>query len=184
MRAKAGDTVRYADGVTALAKLVSPHPGGWHAEHCLGGILFISNFKQATTEDLLEAQKSSSYIWPRVLESELRERLLPVGSLHVTGTRHRHGEANALGVWVDVIVTDEAGVEWYFPASTFADDLRPNNLSCELKECNGVPHIRINHRIVLCEAHNREYNEYCKLMGAPEETGAITEFLSYKRRVS
>lgn len=39
---KSVDIVRYGSGITALAKLASPHAGGWHAEQCVGGFTFIS----------------------------------------------------------------------------------------------------------------------------------------------
>lgn len=38
---KIGDLVRYGDGPTALARLLSEHAGGWHAEQCMGGIRFV-----------------------------------------------------------------------------------------------------------------------------------------------
>jgi hypothetical protein len=37
-----GMLVRYANGETALAKIASPHAGGWHAHQCMGGMLFVS----------------------------------------------------------------------------------------------------------------------------------------------
>lgn len=40
---KAGDIVRYSDGCTALVKLQTPHAGGWHAQHCMGGTTFVSD---------------------------------------------------------------------------------------------------------------------------------------------
>lgn len=36
-----GDLVRYGPGSTALVKLTSPHAGGWHGQHCLGGTTFV-----------------------------------------------------------------------------------------------------------------------------------------------
>ena len=38
---KVGDLVRYSSGPTALVRLDSPHAGGWHGEHCLGGYRFV-----------------------------------------------------------------------------------------------------------------------------------------------
>ena len=40
---KKGDIVRYFSGPSALARLSSPHAGGWHAEQVYGGFLFVSN---------------------------------------------------------------------------------------------------------------------------------------------
>jgi hypothetical protein len=67
---KVGDIVRYNDGPTALATLVSPHAGGWHAEHCLGGLLFVSedypNPMQTATEDDIEVAKGSQFcVWSK-----------------------------------------------------------------------------------------------------------------------
>lgn len=39
---KQGDIVRYAGGETALARLDTRHALGWHAVHCLGGYLYVS----------------------------------------------------------------------------------------------------------------------------------------------
>lgn len=39
---KKGDIIRYSDGCSALARLDAPHAGGWHAVHCLGGYVFVS----------------------------------------------------------------------------------------------------------------------------------------------
>ncbi|WP_321967064.1 hypothetical protein [Burkholderia cepacia] len=50
--------VRYGEGKTALCRLKSPHAGGWHAEHCLGGAIFVyddgrrSALVEPTFEDL------------------------------------------------------------------------------------------------------------------------------------
>lgn len=59
---KVGDIVRYSAGCTALARLHSPHAGGWHANHCLGGMLFVSEsypnpIKLAFPEDVEEFNK-------------------------------------------------------------------------------------------------------------------------------
>ena len=53
---KKGDIVRYSGGCTALARLDSPHAGGWHADHCLGGQIFVSSshpnpMRRASPED-------------------------------------------------------------------------------------------------------------------------------------
>lgn len=53
---KKGDIIRYSDGCTALAKLDEPHAGGWHAVHCLGGYIFVSEsyprpMRRASEED-------------------------------------------------------------------------------------------------------------------------------------
>lgn len=55
---KAGDIVRYNHGSTALAKLVSRHVGGWHADQCMGGRTYVSDgfsMRPADEEDL--------YVW-------------------------------------------------------------------------------------------------------------------------
>lgn len=54
---KRGDLVRYGGGSTALARLIEPHAGGWHALQCLGGVTFVSEgysgeMQRATVEDL------------------------------------------------------------------------------------------------------------------------------------
>jgi hypothetical protein len=52
---KIGDIVRYNHGSTALAKLVQPHAGGWSADQCMGGGVYVSdNFRLrlADEEDL------------------------------------------------------------------------------------------------------------------------------------
>ena len=38
---KVGDLVRYSSGPTALVQLESPHAGGWHGLHCMGGYHFV-----------------------------------------------------------------------------------------------------------------------------------------------
>lgn len=57
LKLEAGDIVRYDDGSSALVKLTSPHDGGWHGDHVMGGTTFVSNgiFKRlslANEEDL------------------------------------------------------------------------------------------------------------------------------------
>lgn len=50
---KAGDIVRYGGGISALFKLVSPHAGGWHGEHVLGGLQFgFNNLTKASDVDI------------------------------------------------------------------------------------------------------------------------------------
>lgn len=49
---KAGDIIRYSDGISALVKLISPHAGGWHGSHVMGGTIYVSDFKKATEQDL------------------------------------------------------------------------------------------------------------------------------------
>lgn len=56
-----GDIVRYAGGVSAIVKLVAVHAGGWHAEHVMGGIQFVSHrpgqwLQKASEEDLAFAR--------------------------------------------------------------------------------------------------------------------------------
>lgn len=49
---KPGDIVRYNHGCTALAKLGSPHAGGWSAEQCMGGGVYVSeNFKMRLADE-------------------------------------------------------------------------------------------------------------------------------------
>jgi NTP pyrophosphatase (non-canonical NTP hydrolase) len=54
---KRGDIVRYDTGETALAMLVCPHAGGWHARQFFGGFIFISDhiffkLKLATVDEV------------------------------------------------------------------------------------------------------------------------------------
>jgi hypothetical protein len=42
MTFKVGDIIRYSGGSSALAKLDSEHAGGFHAVHCMGGYIFVS----------------------------------------------------------------------------------------------------------------------------------------------
>lgn len=62
---KAGDIVRYyPGGVTSLARLLEPHPAGcgWHAEHCLGGVIYFSNdWVRAATPDEIDRARQSSF---------------------------------------------------------------------------------------------------------------------------
>lgn len=58
---KKGDIVKYDDGHTALARLETPHAGGWHASQCLGGSLFVSRFRHATPEEIEVAKRSEFY---------------------------------------------------------------------------------------------------------------------------
>ena len=67
MEFKAGDIVRYAYGKTGLARLRTPHANGWHADQCLGGIVFVSDtypnhMSLATEEDIAEAKQSKFYV--------------------------------------------------------------------------------------------------------------------------
>jgi hypothetical protein len=74
---KAGDIVRYDDGVSALMRLLSPHAGGWHGEHVLGGIHFSSNnwqFRlQAASEKDIEFCKQHKPEW---FKTEIRMAIL------------------------------------------------------------------------------------------------------------
>lgn len=45
---KSGEIVRYSGGCSALVQLDSPHAGGWHATHCLGGTIFVSESYPST----------------------------------------------------------------------------------------------------------------------------------------
>ncbi|HEY0819780.1 MAG TPA: hypothetical protein VGD46_13435 [Rhizobacter sp.] len=38
-----GQLVRCGDGLTALVMVESPHAGGWHGRHCMGGYHFVSD---------------------------------------------------------------------------------------------------------------------------------------------
>jgi hypothetical protein len=55
---KKGDIVRYSGDITALARLDSPHIGGWNASNCIGGGVFVSDFTLATEEDIATAAQS------------------------------------------------------------------------------------------------------------------------------
>lgn len=60
---KKGDIVKYSDGPTAIVKLESPHAGGWHANHCLGGVIFVSDFNRATPAEIEVAMQSRFCVW-------------------------------------------------------------------------------------------------------------------------
>lgn len=60
---KAGDIVRYGSGSTALAKLHSPHVGGWHADQCMGGSTYISG--KLSTPDLEDLRMWQRCGWHR-----------------------------------------------------------------------------------------------------------------------
>lgn len=70
---KAGDIVRYADGISALVKLIAPHAGGWHGDHVLGGTQFVSDqifskLKLADSEDIKFCEKNrSEWFRPKLL---------------------------------------------------------------------------------------------------------------------
>ena len=61
---KAGDLVMYSDGPTALVRLATPHAGGWHGDHCLGGFRFVSppDMRHATPEEIERAKQSRFYV--------------------------------------------------------------------------------------------------------------------------
>lgn len=61
---QAGDLVRYGSGSTALAKLHSPHAGGWHADQCMGGSTYISSGK-LSTPDLEDLRMWQRCAWHR-----------------------------------------------------------------------------------------------------------------------
>jgi len=54
---KAGDVVRYNTGSTALAKLQMVHAGGWHADQCMGGSVYISQ------NQLREPDEADMVMW-------------------------------------------------------------------------------------------------------------------------
>lgn len=57
---KRGDIVRYNGGSTALVMLSQRHAGGWHADHCMGGLTYVNdngNLRHADAEDLRMWQK-------------------------------------------------------------------------------------------------------------------------------
>jgi NTP pyrophosphatase (non-canonical NTP hydrolase) len=47
---RAGMVVRHGSGETAICRLSSPHAGGWHADHCMGGLLFVSGRLYSASE--------------------------------------------------------------------------------------------------------------------------------------
>ena len=54
---KAGDIVRYGEGVSALFKVSNPHANGWHGLHVMGGIHFAGDgifdkLRLADTKDI------------------------------------------------------------------------------------------------------------------------------------
>lgn len=53
---KSGDIVRYSGGSTALARLMTPHAGGWHAAQCMGGGVFV-------TAPLYEPDSEDLAVW-------------------------------------------------------------------------------------------------------------------------
>ncbi len=57
-----GCIVRYGSGSTALARLRSPHAGGWHADQCMGGVTFISgSLAPADEEDLATWKRKACF---------------------------------------------------------------------------------------------------------------------------
>lgn len=61
---KAGDIVRYAFGETALVRLKTPHAGGWHADHCMGGMTFVCDHGWGERQ-LSPASESDLVTWAR-----------------------------------------------------------------------------------------------------------------------
>jgi len=62
---KAGDIVRYNHGCTALAQLVSPHVGGWHADQCMGGTTYISENYRMRLADEDDLRMWNKQAWHR-----------------------------------------------------------------------------------------------------------------------
>lgn len=56
---KQGELVRYGDGSTALARLLSPHAGGWHGQQCMGGITYINT----TSRHVVHASEEDKKKW-------------------------------------------------------------------------------------------------------------------------
>ncbi|WP_153135140.1 dATP/dGTP pyrophosphohydrolase domain-containing protein [Paraburkholderia agricolaris] len=48
----AGDIVRYENGSTALARLISPHAGGWHGYQCMRATTFLSKCYRPSAKGL------------------------------------------------------------------------------------------------------------------------------------
>lgn len=60
---KAGDIVSHGQGSSAYAKLLSPHSCGWHAQHCLGGTVFITRMRLATDMEIRYAHSIKNCVW-------------------------------------------------------------------------------------------------------------------------
>lgn len=77
MSFKAGDIVRYSDGISALAQIISPHAGGYNANHVLGGVQFVCRHLQLANEADLAFCKSQKPEWfapkPKLIRSALQD---------------------------------------------------------------------------------------------------------------
>lgn len=66
---KAGDIVRYDSGCTAVARLISPHSGGWHAEQHFGGVIFVCD-KPFRKVHLASKEEAETFIELRQARAE------------------------------------------------------------------------------------------------------------------
>jgi hypothetical protein len=62
---KPGDIIRYNHGCTALAQLSTPHAGGWHADQCMGGKIYISDNGQLRHADEEDLRMWNKQAWHR-----------------------------------------------------------------------------------------------------------------------
>ena len=156
---KVGDHIKFHDTAQAIARITSVTDTGFYGEHCTGGEVFVGNktkFRAATTADLLAAQSDPDYIWPKITGLDVMPDLRPEGKLEAVGVLSRHGDPSNVGVWVDVVVKDAAGNQWFFPASTFADDLRPFKQICDVPGCAEEICQRFG-VTALCQQHTTAY---------------------------
>lgn len=64
---KKGDLVRYGSGSTALAEILEPHAGGFHARQCMGGTVYINapiylmNEEDRAVWDRIQAQNEDRW---------------------------------------------------------------------------------------------------------------------------
>lgn len=108
---KAGDLVRYAEGVTALALCGEPHAGGWHGTQCMGGGIYFSSPTKPDDKDRTTWARSAVR-WRKVsIEQALQEAGLPA-------------------------ITDPDGHSFYVTGNTDApDQIRDDNGQVVLQQC-------------------------------------------------
>ncbi|QYW06428.1 hypothetical protein uan_016 [Pseudomonas phage UAntarctica] len=86
---KAGDIVRYNSGSTALAKLHSPHAGGWSADQCMGGSTYVSKIYRLADEEDLRMWNKQAWHRGEGIPPDFRPRIRKVGgSYQVTVKAH------------------------------------------------------------------------------------------------
>lgn len=74
-----GDIVRYGSGSTALAKLATPHAGGWMADQCMGGSTFVSSVLRLADEEDLRMWKKCAWHRGEGIPETWRPKILKEG---------------------------------------------------------------------------------------------------------